>query len=106
MYKKILVFIFIIFHITSIIVWNLNTEINISNKTIDFFKPYMYGLSLWQAWGIFSPDPYTKETSTRIIIETNNQTIPYLHKYAKGRSFINDRSITAAVNILNRPIVE
>ncbi|MCH8003360.1 MAG: hypothetical protein IH934_01915 [Nanoarchaeota archaeon] len=109
MYKKILVFIFIIFHITSIIIWNLNTEISIPNKTIDLFKPYMYGLSLWQAWGIFSPDPYTKETSTRIIIEANNQTIPYLHKYAKeGMPFLftrfrkfNDNIIANKDNVLN-----
>ena len=90
--KKILVFVFIIFHITSIIIWNLNTEINIPNKTIDFLKPYMYGLSLWQAWGIFSPDVYTKETSTRIIIEVENKTIPYLQAYAKeGMPFLFSR---------------
>jgi len=107
--KKILVFIFIIFHLTSIVVWNLNKEINIPDKTIDFFKPYMYGLSLWQAWGIFSPDPYTKETSTRIIIETKNETIPYLPKYAKEgmpllftrfRKF-NDNIIANNDNVLN-----
>ena len=81
--KKILVFIFIIFHITSIVIWNLNVERDIPDKIINFLKPYMYGLSLWQAWNIFSPDVYTKETSTRIIIETNNKTVPYLHAYAK-----------------------
>ena len=82
--KKILVFIFITFHITSIIIWNLNAEINIPSKTIDFFKPYMYGMSIWQAWNIFSPDPYTKETSTRIIIEIENNEISYLPAYAKN----------------------
>lgn len=107
--KKILVFIFIIFHITSIIIWNLNTEINISNKTINFLKPYMYGLSLWQAWGIFSPDVYTKETSTRIIIEADNRTTPYLPAYAKhGMPFLfsrfrkfNDNIIANKDNRLN-----
>ena len=109
MNKNLFVLIFIIFHIISIIIWNLNSEINISDNVIDFFKPYMYGLSLWQAWGIFSPDPYTKETSTKIIIETNNKTIPYLPKYAKEgmpllftrfRKF-NDNIIANKDNVLN-----
>jgi len=90
--KKFLVVIFIIFHLTSITVWNLNNEITIPNKTINFFKPYMYGLSLWQSWNIFSPDPYTKETSTRIIVNVKNQTIPYLPKYSKeGMPFLFTR---------------
>jgi len=109
MYKKILVFIFIIFHITSIIIWNLNTEIDVPQNTIDFLKPYMYGLSLWQAWNIFSPDVYTKETSTRFTIETGNKTISYLHSYAKQgmpviftrfRKF-NDNLIANKDNVLN-----
>ena len=90
--KKILVFVFIIFHITSIIIWNLNFEFDIPDKIRDPFKPYMYSLSLWQAWGIFSPDVYTKETSTRIIIEVDNKTIPYLQAYAKeGMPFLFSR---------------
>jgi len=109
--KKILVFIFIIFHITSIIIWNLNTEINIPNKTIDFIKPYMYSLSVWQAWGIFSPDVYTRETSTRILIKADNETTPYLPAYAKEgmpllftrfRKF-NDNIIANKDNNLNVP---
>ena len=72
--KKIFAFILITFHITSIAIWNLNVEIDMPYKIINFLKPYMYGLSLWQAWNIFSPDVYTKETSTRIIIEIDNKT--------------------------------
>jgi len=83
MYKKLLIFIFIIFHIFSTIIWNINIKQDIPDKIINFLKPYMYGLSLWQAWNIFSPDVYTKETSTRIVIETNNKTVPYLHAYTK-----------------------
>ena len=106
--KKTFILIFIIFHITSIIIWNLDKEINIPTKTIDFFKPYMYGLSLWQNWGIFSPDPYTRETSTRIIVETNNETIPHIPSYITGSQFIfsrfrkfNDNIIANKDNSLN-----
>ncbi len=81
--KKLLVFIFIIFHLTSIIIWNLDIAVGVPDEIVNLFEPYMYGLSLWQAWNIFSPDVYTKETSTRIIIETENKTVSYLHAYAK-----------------------
>ena len=109
MNKKIVVFIFIIFHISSVIIWNLNRETDISEKVISFFKPYMYGLSLWQAWNVFSPDVYTKETSTRILIEKDREIIPYLPHYAKeGMPFIfsrfrklNDNIISHRSNSLN-----
>lgn len=92
MYKKIIAFTFIIFHITSIIIWNLNIGTDIPEKAIDLFKPYMYGLSLWQAWNIFSPDVYTKETSTRILIKSDNRTTTYLPAYAKeGMPFLFNR---------------
>ena len=77
--KAILISIFIIFHLTSTVIWNFDTVYDIPNNTINLLKPYMYGMSIWQAWNIFSPDPYTKETSTRFIIETDNKIIPYLY---------------------------
>jgi len=49
MNKKIVVFIFIIFHISSVTIWSLNREADIPKKIIGFFKPYMYNLSLLQA---------------------------------------------------------
>lgn len=109
MYKKISVLIFIIFHISSVIIWNLDRETDIPEKIIGFFKPYMYGMSLWQAWNIFSPDVYTKETSTRILIEKDSKVIPYLPHYAKeGMPLIfnrfrklNDNIISHRSNDLN-----
>ena len=99
--KNILVFIFIIFHITSIIIWNLNIERGMPDKIVNFLKPYMYGLSLWQAWNIFSPDVYTKETSTRILIE-KDRVIPYLPHYAKeGMPIIYNRFRKLNDNIIS-----
>lgn len=109
MHRKIFALIFIIFHIFSVIIWNLNRETEIPEKIISFFEPYMYGLSLWQAWNIFSPDVYTKETSTRILIEKDDKIIPYLPHYAKeGMPLVfnrfrklNDNIISHRSNSLN-----
>lgn len=81
--KKTLVLIFIIFHLFSTAVWNLKGHIEIPEPIVSIAKPYMYGLSLWQDWGVFSPNPYLKEISTRIVIEAGNKTAIYYHKYAE-----------------------
>ena len=62
----------------------------------------MYGLSLWQAWSIFSPDVYIKETSTRILIERGSEAIPYLPHYAKeGMPIIFNRFRKLNDNIIS-----
>ena len=92
MAKKILVLIFIIFHLFSTAIWNLKAHIELPGQIVSITKPYMYGLSLWQDWGVFSPNPYLKEISTRIVIEAGNKTGIYYQKYAKeGMPFIFSR---------------
>ena len=105
--KKIFIFVFIIFHLASIVIWNLNHEINFPNEIINLISPYMYSLSLWQSWNIFSPDPYTRETTTRIVIERNNETDYYFtdHNpfiFTRFRKF-NDNVVGSKNPVLNTP---
>ena len=103
MYKKILILIFIAFHLTSSILWNINEYVNIPNKIIAIFKPYMYGLSLWQNWGVFAPNPFLKETTTRITVEKNGIKTTYLPKYAKeGMPFVFSRFRKFDDNIISQ----
>ena len=90
--KKILVFVFIIFHLSAVIAWNLDNKFDVPDKIINFYKPYMYSLSLWQAWDIFSPNVATREASTRILIEKGNKTDNYLQYYSQdGMPFLFTR---------------
>ena len=101
--KEILILVFIAFHLISSILWNLNSYVHIPNKIIAVFKPYMYGLSLWQNWGVFAPDPFLKETTIRITIEKEGINSTYLPKYAKeGMPFIFSRFRKFNDNIISK----
>jgi len=90
--KKILVFVFIIFHISAVIIWNWDNEYNVPDKIIDIYGPYMYSLSLWQAWDIFSPDVSKREASTKILVDVDNRTDTYIPYYSEeGIQFLFTR---------------
>jgi hypothetical protein len=89
---KLLLLMFIIFHIVGTIIWSADATLTIPQSLVAFYEPYMHSLSLWQAWNIFSPDPYTSITSTRAKLVTENSTDFYVPAYSeKGMPIIFSR---------------
>jgi len=73
----------IIFHISTIFIWNLDVEFDVPENIINTVKPYTLLLSTWQAWNIFSPNPSTSEIAIRVIVTKLNETYIHLPKYVE-----------------------
>jgi hypothetical protein len=89
---KLWILLFIFFHISGTLIWSADATLTVPQSIVNFYEPYIYSLSLWQAWNIFSPDPYTAITSTRAVLRTENFTDFYVPSYSeKGMPIVFSR---------------
>ena len=93
---RVLVNIFIIFHLAAFICWSSPFEWELRNKFVNWITPYMLWSGLWQGWDMFAPDPLSINAHLEALITFRDGTqatwvfprmdkLGYFERYRKER---------------------
>lgn len=90
--KNIVIFLFILFHITAVLYWNFywdrTSKKEPDSKSYNFFKYYMEPLGIWQKFSVFAPPP-KYEGYVLIEARAGNLTLKYSPDYQIKPTRIN-----------------
>jgi hypothetical protein len=95
-WKRLAISAFLLFHLIAIASWALPLNSLLNDQVRSVVRPYMLWSGLFQAWGMFAPDPMNqniyvdaevtfRDGSTRLLPFPRMQELGYVDRYFKER---------------------
>lgn len=68
--KRALISLLVMFHLVGLFIWNIPHS-RLRVLTVEVYKYYFMPLGMWQAWGMFAPNPPAEVTWAEVVVRDN-----------------------------------